>query len=177
MTLPAGPPPENQPPAGQAPAGQPPPAPPPIDPPAVTRTVSPTPASPANRPLTWLVVLAVVVVGWFVFRPHENKSEQEATRITQAIVSNDMRPVERDFNALARTQLENRGKVGRLSDDLNSLGKLKTVKEDTPKDNSRPLYHHFTATFEKGTRVEDMTYDADGKVASFHEHTSDEAQP
>jgi len=144
--------------------------------PAVPQPAAPPARPTSNRPLMWLAVLAVVIVGWLIFRPHENKNESEATRITQAIVNNNMQPVERDFNALARTQLENRGKVGRLSDDLNALGKLKSVKEDTPKD-SRPLYHHFSATFEKGTWVEDMTYDGDGKVASFHVHPSDEAQP
>ena len=32
----------------------------------------------------------------------------------------------------------------------------------------RPGYHHFTAAFDKGTLAEDLTVDADGKIADFH---------
>jgi hypothetical protein len=99
----------------------------------------------------------------------ENHNEQLADRVTMAIVANDMRPVEPDFNALARPGLENRAKVGRLSDDLNALGKFKRTHETTPKD-APPLRHTFDADFEKGAWVEDLTFDSDGKIASFHVH-------
>ena len=99
----------------------------------------------------------------------ENHYEQLADRVTKAIVANDMRPVEGDFNALRRPQLENRAKVGELSDALNGLGAFKRTREDTSKD-ARPGYHHFSAEFGKATWVEDMALDADGKIASFHVH-------
>jgi len=114
-----------------------------------------------------LIVIALVL--WAILRPHANPNEQLATRVTVAIVNNDMRPVEKDFNAEARGQLENRARVGRLSQDLNELGKLKAIKEDTQQGAAAGA-HHFQAQFEKGTWEEDLTFDADGKIAHFHVH-------
>jgi len=117
-----------------------------------------------------LVVLLLFLLGVFVATRlvhHENSSEALAGAVTRAIANNDMRPVEGDFNAIERPQLENRGRVGELSDFVNALGAFKSVKEDTAQ-GSQDQYHHFIVTFEKGTRSEDMTLDADGKIASFH---------
>lgn len=97
----------------------------------------------------------------------ENQNERLADRVTAAIVANDMRPVEKDFNALDRPKLESRANVGRLSDRLNALGTFKRTHETTPRD-ARAGYHTFVADFSKGTMVEDMTFDADGKIAGFH---------
>jgi hypothetical protein len=117
-----------------------------------------------------LPVIAVVLAlagAFSLFSRHENRYERLATDVTEAIENNDMRPVERRFNALRRPELEDRAKVGALSDFVNAGGKLKRIKEDTPKDASVG-YHHFIAEFEKGTRSEDLTLDADGKIAAFH---------
>ncbi|MGP6159452.1 MAG: hypothetical protein ACLPYS_18415 [Vulcanimicrobiaceae bacterium] len=119
-----------------------------------------------------LFVFAVVVVTALVFRlvvPHHDLNERLAADVTKAIVANNMRPVEGDFNALRRPQLEDRAKVGRLSNDLNALGAFKGVKETTPSDPAQG-YHTFAATFDKATWSEDMTLDADGKIAAFHVH-------
>jgi hypothetical protein len=133
-------------------------------------TGTPPTATVARRPPTiWLVLLVVVVAAWLLLRPHESPSTRLATEVTQAIVKNDMHPVEKDFNALARPELENRGRVGRLSDQLVALGALKSIKEDTPKDAPAGV-HHFTAQFDKATWVEDMKLDADGKISSFQVH-------
>jgi hypothetical protein len=95
-----------------------------------------------------------------------NHYEQQANVVTKAIVANDMRPVEKDFNALVRPKLENRARVGALSDQLAVLGQFKGVKENTPKDAPSGA-HKFDAAFEKATWIECMTYDADGKISSF----------
>lgn len=99
----------------------------------------------------------------------ENHFEKLADDVTKAIVANDMRPVEKEFNAITREKLRNRATVGRLSDDLAPLGKFKRTKEDTPKD-ARAGFHTFVAEFEKGNWTEDMLLDTEGKIASFHIH-------
>jgi hypothetical protein len=98
----------------------------------------------------------------------ENDNEKLADRVTQAIVNNDIRPVEKDFNALTRPKLT-RGAVGRLSDQLNTLGKFDRTHETTPKDVSNGR-HTFDAVFEKATWHEEMTLDEDGKIAAFFIH-------
>jgi len=92
-----------------------------------------------------------------------------ANRVTTAVIVNDMRPVEKEFNAIVRPKLENRQLVGRLSDQLNALGRFKGVRETTPRDASDGK-HTFEADFEKAKWVEDIVIDADGKIAAFHIH-------
>jgi hypothetical protein len=114
-----------------------------------------------------VLVAVVIAVIWLIARPGANKDEVLALRVTEAIIHNDMTPVANDFNPATRAKLSNRQTVARLSDDLNGLGKLQRLKEDTPA-GSAAGYHHFAAQFEKGTWVEDLTYDADGKILGFH---------
>jgi hypothetical protein len=97
----------------------------------------------------------------------ENQYEKMADQVTKAIIANDMRPVEKDFNAIVRPKLLDRGRVGTLSDQLNTLGPLKRIKENTPS-GARPGEHMFAAEFQKATWSEDMTVDSDGKIASFY---------
>jgi hypothetical protein len=98
-----------------------------------------------------------------------NNSERLADRVTTAIIANDMRPVEKEFNAIVRPKLENRQMVGRLSDQLNTLGRFKGVRETTSR-GAPGGAHTFEADFEKAKWVEDMTIDQDGKIATFHVH-------
>ncbi len=127
--------------------------------------------SPAARGPRKLVV--PILIGLAVFLGanrllhHENRYEKLATNVTKAIAANDMHPVDKEFNALTRVKLADRGTVGRLSDFVNADGALKSVKEDTPS-GSTAGYHHFVATFATGKRSEDLTVDADGKIADFH---------
>jgi len=116
-----------------------------------------------------IAVVVLFVVIWAVKTVffHANHYEALADGVTKAIANNDMRPVEGEFNALRRPQLEDRGKVGRLSDFVNAEGAFKSVKEDTPS-GSQPGYHHFVAHFDKGDLAEDLTVDSDGKIADFH---------
>lgn len=99
----------------------------------------------------------------------ENHYEQLADQVTKAIVANDMRPVEKDFNALARPQLENRAKVGQLSDELNALGSFKRTRE-LQVGNEAADVHTLNAEFSKGNWQIQMRIDADGKIAAFRIH-------
>jgi hypothetical protein len=111
-----------------------------------------------------LVLTPVLLVAAGCFGP--NQYEKQADMVTKAIVANDMRPVEKDFNALVRPKLENRAKVGMLSDQLNALGAFKGAKEDTPS-GAPPRAHKFVATFEKAAWTECLVYDEDGKISNF----------
>jgi hypothetical protein len=99
----------------------------------------------------------------------ENHYEKMADQVTKAIIANDMRPVEPEFNAIVRPKLLNRSRVGQLSDELNALGPLKRIKENTPA-GAPPGEHTFAVQFEKATWTEDLLIDADGKIAAFHVH-------
>ncbi|HEY0797929.1 MAG TPA: hypothetical protein VGD50_02205 [Candidatus Baltobacteraceae bacterium] len=101
------------------------------------------------------------------FGPSGN--ERLADAVTRAIVANDMRPVESDFNAMVRPKLADRERVGRLSDDLNALGTYQGVHETTPQD-APAGKHRFEVDFANAKWVEDMALDADGKIAAFNVH-------
>jgi hypothetical protein len=121
-------------------------------------------------------LILIVLILYTLFRPHQNANEVLATRVTKAIVANDMKPVEPIFNAADREKLENRVLVARLSQDLNDLGKFNSVQEDTP--NPSPTgYHFFKAKFEKGTWVEEMHFDSEGKIVVFRVHAPDAKAP
>jgi hypothetical protein len=115
------------------------------------------------------VIAALAVLPMFVGCFGPNKNERLADRVTGAIMANDMRPVEKEFNAIVRPKLENRQQVGRLSDQLNALGRFKGVRETTPR-GTPDGKHIFEVDFQKAKWVEDMAIDADGKIASFHIH-------
>jgi hypothetical protein len=114
----------------------------------------------------WLALGALPLLAG-CFGPNHN--EQLADQVTKAIVANDMRPVEGDFNAIVRPKLLNRARVGELSDELNALGQFKGVKEITQKD-VRPGEHDFDAQFAKATWHEVLLIDSDGKIAAFYVH-------
>ncbi len=121
-----------------------------------------------TRALVPLVLgVAILASALNIFTHRSNRYEKLATEVTRAIANNDMRPVEKEFNAIRRPQLEDRGKVGRLSDFVNAEGKLQRVKEQ-PQTDGKPNVHRFVATFEKGKRAEDLTVDGDGKIVDFH---------
>jgi len=142
----------------------------------VTGTATPISSGPVppqargldfRRIAIYTVVFLVVLFAVNRFLHRANRYEHLADRVTTAIANNNMKPVEGEFNALRRPQLEDRGKVGRLSDFVNAEGAFKGVKEDTPA-GSQAGYHHFIAHFAKGDLAEDLTVDADGKIADFH---------
>jgi len=128
---------------------------------------APRPAGRSKVLLPLVLGVVVAVSAFNVFSHRENRYERLASDVTRAIAANDMRPVEKEFNAIRRPQLEDRAKVGALSDFVNAEGKLKNVKEQTPPD-AKSGTHRFVATFEKGQRAEDLAVDADGKIVDFH---------
>jgi hypothetical protein len=96
----------------------------------------------------------------------ESPAEKLADRVTRAIVANDMGPVAPEFNAIVRPTLMERERVGRLSDQLVPLGTFTRTQEDTPAGAPAGV-HRFVAEFERGTRIEDLKLDADGKISAF----------
>ena len=137
-------------------------------PPSYVRPPTARAAGPARKFAVPIVVVAIALLfGANKLLHHENRYEKLATDVTKALAANDMRPVQKEFNAITRAKLADRGKVGTLSDFVNADGALISMKEDTPS-GSDPNYHHFVATFKNGTRTEDLTVDSDGKIADFH---------
>ncbi|GAC1302799.1 MAG: hypothetical protein NVS2B3_17650 [Vulcanimicrobiaceae bacterium] len=140
---------------------------------------TPPPPTPPSRPgapqrpgrlkalLPLALGAAILFSAFNLFTHRENRYEKLATDVTRALAANDMRPVEKEFNALTRPKLENRAKVGGLSDFVNAEGALRGIKEQ-PQSDGKPNVHAFIATFEKGRRAEDLTVDADGKIVDFH---------
>ncbi len=137
--------------------------------PSLTTQAPHTTLPPARKPGSIIITVVAVIVAFFLLSrlfPHENRYEKLATNITNAIANNDMRPVEKSFNAVRRTQLQDRARVGNLSNMVVPLGKLKRSKENTPS-GSPAGYHQFVEQFEKGTLFEKYQLDPDGKVVNF----------
>jgi hypothetical protein len=101
----------------------------------------------------------------------QNKNEREADRITHAVMSNDLRPVQDD---LAKNVHVTRVQVAQWSDELNDQGKLVSIKETTAGCPSG--WHCFDARFEKRAYVERMRYDENGKVTDWNFHMATTAQ-
>lgn len=114
-----------------------------------------------------VIALVVLVLAYKLLFHHRNRYESTADAITKAIARNDMRPVMHAFNAILKPELENRARVGHLSDLVVSKGTFKGSKEDTPA-SSPQGYHHFIVRFDKGTLFEQFLLDSDGKITKFH---------
>lgn len=110
-----------------------------------------------------VVVAIVLVLRGCVF--HENSYEKIASGLTAALQANDLAGVQKYQNAETATQV-NRGIVGRAADTLAPLGKLKSVKEVTPKD-AAPRVHEFVVHFAKGAVHEMMKLDPQDKIVVF----------
>jgi hypothetical protein len=95
----------------------------------------------------------------------ENSNEREADRITRAVISNDLRPVQNDIASGIRVT---RVKVAQWSDELNAQGKLLSVKETTA--GCQPGWHCFDVKFAKHAYVERMRFDENHKVVDWNFH-------
>jgi len=146
---------------------------PPVNPPMQNVTpVAAPPATRAKKPGLHLQILGVVALVLLVFGTqrlihHENQYEATADAVTKAIAANDMTPVLGDFNAIRRPELQDRARVGNLSNMEVALGAFKGSKEITPA-NAPQGAHEFTETFANGTLDEKFVLDADGKIVTFH---------
>jgi hypothetical protein len=129
-----------------------------------------TPARPqANRRAIVIaaIVVFVLVLGYKLLHHHRSTYEATADAVTIAIQKNDMTPVLHKFNAIDVPELEDRERVGRLSNLLAPLGAFKGSKEITPASDN-PGVHEFTENFADGTKFEKYKLDADGKIVKFY---------
>jgi hypothetical protein len=95
----------------------------------------------------------------------QTRSEREAERITQAVMANNLQPVESDIGkGIAITRVQ----VAEWSDELNNQGKLLSVKETTT--DCSPGWHCLDVKFEKREYVERMRFDENGKVVNWNFH-------
>ncbi len=130
-----------------------------------------SPKRPAVNPrgrqllIVALVLLIVVFALRTLFGAHENKYEKLAREVTVALQSNDVDAVKKYQNAETATHVT-RGVVGRAADVLSPLGKIKSVKETTPKD-APDRTHEFDVAFEKGAIHERMKVDPESKIVTF----------
>ena len=99
----------------------------------------------------------------------QNKYERQADQITQAVVNNDLRPVQND---LAPGIKISRVQVAEWSDELSAQGKLESVKESK---DCAPGWHCFNVKFEKRNYVERMRLDENGKVTNWAFHAAAQA--
>jgi hypothetical protein len=93
----------------------------------------------------------------------QNKYEKEAQNITQAVVNNNLQPVQGDVaDGIKITRVQ----VAAWSDELSAQGKLVSVKEVT--ENCPAGTHCFDVKFEKHDYVEHMRLDDHGKVVDWN---------
>lgn len=124
---------------------------------------------PADARRNQLIVLAVIVILFVVLvracAAHENKYEHIARELTEAVQSNDYNAVAKLENSETAAEM-GRGRLGSAADALGPLGKVRSVKEDTPPGEA-VREHEFTVTFEKGAAHETIVFDPDDKVFHF----------
>lgn len=115
------------------------------------------------------VVLAVVVIAIVLLvkacAGHENRYEQTARDLTQAVQANDYNAVAKLENTETAAEM-GRGRLGRAADTLSPLGKVRRVKENTPAGDP-PRVHEFDVTFEHGSVHEKIQFDPQDKVFHF----------
>jgi len=95
----------------------------------------------------------------------QNKYERQAQSVTQAVINNDLRPVQ---NEIAPGVAITRVQIAEWSDQLNAQGKLKSVVET--KTNCAVGLHCFIVTLTKGTDIEQMRLDENGKIVGWRFH-------
>jgi hypothetical protein len=134
---------------------------------AAVATAAKSPPSIRGLLIGVVVLLAIVLLGYKLFHHQRNQYESTADAVTLAIAHNDMTPVLHKFNAIRLPELEDRARVGRLSNLIVPLGAFKESKEITPAGSDAGL-HEFTETFANGTLDEKYSLDADGKIVRFH---------
>lgn len=134
--------------------------------PAPTLRGGAPPARGRQRQILWLAVIVIAIA--VVFRAcatRENSYEHTAHELTQAVAANDMATVQKLENSETAAEMT-RARLGRASDTIAPLGKIKRVKE-VPAQNVPPRTHEFDVTFEKGTIHEKIQFDPEGKVVHF----------
>jgi hypothetical protein len=140
----------------------------PPPPPPAARVVGVGPAAPRSRQRQILWAVFAVVVAAVVLRmcsPGLNKYERIADRLTDAIQRGDVAAVQKLENAGTAADMS-RARLGAATDKFIALGKVKSVKEDTPVGDATRV-HEFDVTFEKGKIHEKIEFDPEDKVFHF----------
>jgi hypothetical protein len=132
---------------------------------SAARTVPPATAK-RNQIIYVAIIVVLIAIIARAFVHHENKYEKIAAGVTQALQANDLAAVQKYQNAETATQV-NRARVGHAADVLGPLGKLKSVKETTPKD-APPRVHEFDLAFQNGNVHETMKLDPQDKIVRFN---------
>ena len=115
------------------------------------------------RSARFLLILAAAAL--FAGCSFQNRNEREAQRITNAVIANDFKPIESDIGkGITITRVQ----IAEWSDELNSQGKLLSLKETTA--NCEAGWHCFVVRFQKHTYVERMRFDENGKVVNWDFH-------
>jgi hypothetical protein len=108
-------------------------------------------------------LVAVAALAALAACSFQNKYEKEAQSITEAVVNNNMQPVQSDIAPRVKIT---RVQVAAMSDELGEAGKLLSLKETTT--NCPPGMHCFDVKFDKRAFVEHMRLDEDGKVVDWN---------
>jgi hypothetical protein len=139
---------------------------PPGAPGAAARPVTtPTPRSRQNQIIALAVFVIVLVLLVRACSGHENRYERIARDFTAAVQNNDYAGVTKLENSETAAETT-RGRLGRGADALSPLGKIRSVREDTPKGDAARV-HEFNVTFDRGTVREKFKFDPQDKIVSF----------
>jgi len=131
-----------------------------------TAGVMPPARAPQNRILRVAVIVVAIAALVRACAGHENKYESIARQFTQAVQNDDVAGVQKLENVETAADTP-RGRVGQAADVMQPLGKIKSVKENTPSGDP-PRVHEFDVRFEKGTVHERFRFDPQDKVVLFH---------
>jgi hypothetical protein len=116
-----------------------------------------------------LILAAAIIVVVLIVRActgGENKYEKIAHEFTQALQSNDYAAAVKLQNSETAAQMGH-GRIGHAADVLGRLGKIKSVKENTPP-NDGDRVHEFDVQFQNGAVHEKIKFDPDGKIYRFN---------
>lgn len=111
-----------------------------------------------------LLLIAAAVAG-LAGCSFQNQDQREADRMTQAVIDNDLKPVEND---IAKGISITRVKVAQWSDELGAQGKLLSVKATTA--DCKPGWRCFDVKFQKHDYVERMRFNNSHKVVDWQFH-------
>jgi hypothetical protein len=126
---------------------------------------TPTPRSRQNQLIILAVFVVVLVLLVRACAGGENRYEKVAHQLNGAVQNNDLAAVQKLENSEAAAEMS-KGRLGRASDALTPLGKIKRVKENTPAGGA-PRVHDFDVTFDGGSVHEQIQFDPEDKVFHF----------
>ncbi len=126
---------------------------------------TPNASSRRNQIVILVVFVVVLVVLVRACSGHENKYEHMARDLTQAVQNNDYASVAKLENTETAAEMGH-GRLGTAADRLAPLGKIKSVKENTPPGDGDRV-HEFDVTFENGSVHEKILFDPQDKIFKF----------